>query len=120
MAKEKTVTLSAQVAISKSENGMDYVQVLPDNPWKGQVRPFVGEGRGQLMDDGSFDFVRRKRIRKKPVLKLPHSSLTFGQDGNDRLYFGMPNGQREEFADCLEKEFHVVVKYMRNKYGKRK
>ena len=28
----KTTTLSAQVAISKTESGMDYVQVLPDNP----------------------------------------------------------------------------------------
>ena len=28
----KTTTLSAQIAISKTETGMDYVQVLPDNP----------------------------------------------------------------------------------------
>ena len=32
----KTTTLSAQVAVSKSDEGMDYVQVMPDNPATGR------------------------------------------------------------------------------------
>ena len=42
----KTTTLSAQVAVSKSDEGMDYVQVMPDNPRVGLVQPFSGWGRG--------------------------------------------------------------------------
>ena len=34
------VTLSAQVAVTETESGMDYVQVLPDNPCVGMVKPF--------------------------------------------------------------------------------
>ena len=40
----ETITLSAQVAISKCENQMEYVQVLPENPRKGLVKPFSGRG----------------------------------------------------------------------------
>ena len=35
----KTTTLSAEVAISKTETGMDYVQVMPDNPRVGLFKP---------------------------------------------------------------------------------
>ena len=47
----KTTTLSAQVAVSKSDEGMDYVQVMPDNPRVGLVQPFSGWGRGQRVWD---------------------------------------------------------------------
>ena len=43
----KTTTLSALVAVSKTESGMDYVQVMPDNPRVGLVEPFHGMGYGQ-------------------------------------------------------------------------
>ena len=59
----KTTTLSAEVAISKTETGMDYVQVMPDNPRVGLFKPFCGWGRGQLLSNGSFDFLRKIRIR---------------------------------------------------------
>ena len=100
----KMVTLSALVAISKSETGMDYVQVLPENPRVGLVEPFHGVGYGQMLSNGTFDFVRRPRKRRKPVLKLRHGSVTFGDDGFDRFIFVLPSGQREEFAQNLIKE----------------
>ena len=37
----KTTTFNAQVAVSKTESGMDYLQVLPDNPRVGIAKPFV-------------------------------------------------------------------------------
>ena len=88
----KTTTLSAEVAISKTETGMDYVQVM-----------------------GSFDFLRKIRIRKKPELKLKHSSLSFGHDGFDRYIFYLPSGQRYEFAKLLLKEVMQAIKFMNNR-----
>jgi len=111
----KTTTLSAEVAISKTETGMDYVQVMPDNPCVGLLKPFCGWGRGQLLSNGAFDFLRKIRIRKKPELKLKHSSLSYGQDGLDRYLFHLPNGQRDEFAKLLLKEVMQAIKFMNNR-----
>ena len=111
----KTTTLSALVAVSKTESGMDYVQVMPDNPSVGLVQPFHGIGYGQMLTNGTFDFVRRKRIRRKPEKKTQYGSLSFGQDGYDRYVFVVPAEMRQEFADILEKDAQVMVEYMRKK-----
>ena len=110
--KNKTVTLSAEVAVSKMENGMRYVQILPDNPRVGMVEPFVGNGRGQLLSNGTFDFVQRKRIRRKPEFKGEHISLSFGQDGTDRAVFTLPSGQRDEFRMLLMEDVLRLTSYL--------
>ena len=115
---EKTTTLSAQMVISKTESGMDLVQVLPDNPREGLVTPFNGTGHAQLQGNATFDFVRKRRIRRKPELKLLHSTLSFGQDGFDRYIFYLPSEQREEFAKLLNKEGTAVVAYMKERFKK--
>jgi hypothetical protein len=111
----KTTTLSAQVAISKSETGMDYVQVLPDNPCVGLVKPFRGLGHGQMLSNGIFDFIRKIRIRHKPEKKTKYGSLSFGADGNDRYIFILPSEMRHDFPDILEKDAKVIADYLRNK-----
>ena len=108
----KTTTLNALVAVSKTETGMDYVQVMPTNPRAGLVEPFRGRGYGQLLSNGTFDFVRKKRIRRKPVLKLPHSSVSYGEDGYDRFTFTLPAGQREEFCRLLRNEATLAGLYV--------
>ncbi len=100
----KTITLSALVAVSKSEQGMDYVQVMPDDPRVGMVEPFHGMGYCQMLSNGSFDFIRRQRKRGKPVLKLIHSSVSYSSDGMDRFIFTLPSEQRGEFCKLLYKE----------------
>jgi hypothetical protein len=110
----KTTTLNALVAVSKTETGMDYVQVMPVNPSVGQVMPFHGRGYGQMLSNGTFDFVRIPRKRGKPVLKLPHSSVTYGADGYDRYIFMLPSEQRDEFAALLKKESVKVIRFMNN------
>ena len=110
----RTVTLSALVAVSKSESGMDYVQVIPDDPRVGLVTPFHGTGYGQMLSNGSFDFIRRRRIRRKPVLKLPHSSVSYGQDGYDRFVFVLPSEQRREFGCLLRDEAAKAGFYVEN------
>ena len=111
------MTLGALVAVSKSETGMDYVQVMPDNPRVGLVTPFHGTGYGQMLNNGSFDFIRRRRIRRKPVLKLPHSSVSFGQDGYDRFVFVLPSEQRREFCGLLRDEAVKAGFYVENGVG---
>lgn len=110
--RKKTITLEALVAVSKSETEMDYVQVLPDNPRVGLVEPFHGMGYGQMLSNGTFDFIRRKRVRKAPELKLKHSSVSFGNDGYDRYIFTLPSEQRGLFAKLLRKEAAAAGKFV--------
>ena len=98
----KTTTLSAQVAISKTESGMDYLQVLPDNPRVGMTEAFHGFGYGQMLSNGSFDFVRKVRHRGKPVFKVDFGSLSFCLDGNDRVIFTIPADMRSESGESCQ------------------
>ena len=113
--KNKTITLNAQVAVSKTETGMDYVQVMPDNPRVGLVQPFSGWGRGQLLSNGSFDFLRKVRNRKKPELKGDYVSLSFGDDGNDRVTFVVPAELRTDLPKILRKGMTQVIKHLTEK-----
>ena len=56
----KTVTISGMMAVSKDKCGQDYVQFLPDEPQAGLVVPFAGTGYGQMLSNGSMDFIKRK------------------------------------------------------------
>ena len=113
--KNETVTLSAEMVVMKTESGMDYVQVLPANPQPGVVQPFSGSGRGQLLSNGTFDFTRRKRRRHKPELKLPHTSLSYGDDGMDRCTFILPSEQRAEFRLLLLEEILKVSDFLQKR-----
>jgi hypothetical protein len=111
----KTTTLSAQVAVSKSESGMDYVQVLPDNPRVGLVAPFHGMGHGQMLSNGSFDFIRKHRVRRKPELKVEYGGLSFCADGYDRVTFVVPSEMRSELPQVLTKGMKQIIKYLKAK-----
>ena len=111
----KTITLSAMVAVSKTETGMDYVQVLPDNPSVGVVAPFHGRGYGQMLNNGTFEFMRRTVKRGKPELKTGYISLSFCQDGYDRVTFVLPSEMRADLPHLLLKDVYKVVKYMKDK-----
>ena len=106
------------MVISKTESGMDLIQVLPDNPREGMVKPFNGTGHAQLQGNATFDFVRKRRIRRKPELKQLHSTLSYGQDGIDRYIFYLPSAQRDEFAKLLKEEANVAARFMRSKGSK--
>lgn len=108
----KTTTLSALVAVSKSKAGMDYVQVIPDNPRVGLVEPFSGWGKGQLLNNGSFDFIRKKRVRGKPELQAGYVSLSFCADGFDRVTFSVPSALRAKLPTILRKDSLKVINYL--------
>ena len=113
MSKNKTITLNAQVAVSKTESGMDYVQVLPDNPSVGIVEPFRGWGKAQLLCNGVFDFIRKVRKRGKPELKVDYGSLSFCSDGNDRVIFTVPAEMRAELPKVLNKGMKKITNYLK-------
>ena len=92
---------------------MDYVQVLPDNPRVGLVEPFHGMGYGQMLNNGSFDFIRKKRKRGKPELKVDYGSLSFCSDGNDRVVFTVPAEMRGELPKVLRKGIKEIVNYLK-------
>ena len=108
----KTTTLSALVAVSKSENDMDYVQVIPDNPRVGLVEPFSGWGKGQLLNNGSFDFIRKKQMRGKPELQAGYVSLSFCADGFDRVTFTVPSELRAKLPTILRKDILKVINHL--------
>lgn len=111
----KTVTLNAQVAISKTETGMNYVQVLPDNPIVGQVEAFRGLGYGQMLSTGTFEFTRHKRVRSQAVtlLKLPHSKVSQCKDGTHRFTFIVKDEELEKFCLWLALESVKASAFMR-------
>jgi hypothetical protein len=109
----KTTTLSAQVAITKTECGMNIVQALPDNPCPGQVKPFHGRGSCQMFNNGAFEFIQEKRLRDKPELKVKYGSLSFSSDGNDRVVFTVPADIRANLAKILRKGIKEIVNYLK-------
>ncbi len=111
----KTVTLNAQVAVSKTETGTNYVQVLPDNPIVGQVEAFRGLGYGQMLSTGMFEYTRHKRVRSQAMtlLKLPHSSVSRCKDGTHRFTFIVRDEELEKFCLWLALESVKASAFMR-------
>lgn len=111
----KTVTLNAQVAVSKTETGTNYVQVLPDNPIVGQVEAFRGLGYGQMLSTGMFEFTRHKVARSQAVtlLKLPHSKVSQCKDGTHRFTFIVKDEELEKFCLWLALESVKASAFMR-------
>lgn len=70
----------------------------PDNPAPKQVETFRSEGVGQQMSDGTFEFIRRKRVRSeaKLIKKLAHGRLSLNKDGAYRLTLTFEPGE-----DCV-------------------
>ena len=117
MQDNKTVTLNAQVAVSKTESGLDCVQVLPDNPCIGLVESFRGFGYGQMLGNGSFEFERVKRKKKgKPEMKVGYGSLSFSTDDNDRVLFIVPSELRYNLPAILKKGTTQIIKYLKENH----
>ena len=109
----KTITISAMVAINDGEEkSMNFVQVMPDYPQSGMVTPFCGRGTAQMLSDGHFVFTRKPRKHNTPVLKLPHGSLSWGNDGYDRFTFVLPALRRQEFSRLLQEEAELAINFM--------
>ena len=108
----KTITIDGMMAVSENDLGLKYVQFLPDNPCVGFVEAFHGFGCFQMLSNGSFDFVQKKRKRNKPEFKGYYASLSFCSDGYDRVTFVVPSDMRAELPKILRKGIHQIITHL--------
>lgn len=110
--KMKTVTMSGQTSVTTQENGLHYVQSTPDNPVVGQVEPFVGRGRIQMLSNGQLEVTQTRRVRRKPEYRGDYLSFSRGNDGNDRVYFMTPSELRADMPRLLQKDVAKLLVYL--------
>ena len=107
----RTVSVDGFMTYGEWENGQRFADF--GSCEEVRMEPFCMNARVQVMRDGNM-YVSQlpKRKRHKPVLKLPHGSLSFGEDGMDRFIFVLPSEQREEFVKLLGKEAQEAISYL--------
>ena len=109
----RTIQINGQLIISKLESGQEYVQFLPDNPVVGQVEPFAGLAKAQLLNNGVFDSLSKKRRhRGKPVFKAGWASLSFAADGYDYIIFKVPCAMRYMLTKILKNDTSRIIAYL--------
>ncbi len=84
----KSVFVSGEaVFTSDREKKQEYVQFLPDDPETIRVEGWRHEGMAQMLQNGTFDFISRPRIRANSVLlkKVAHGRLSATKDGAIQL-----------------------------------
>ena len=100
---KREISLDGMMVIGKLEDGRmtaDF-ECFEDV----DLEPVTGKFKAQVMRDGNMYMTQeKKRIRRKPICKFAHSSVTFGPDGFDRFIFILPSEQRSEFYRLLHQE----------------
>ena len=118
--KMKTVTMSGQTSITTLENGLHYVQSTPDNPVVGQVEPFVGRGRIQMLSNGQLEVTQTRRVRRKPEYRGDYLSFSRGNDGYDRVSFITPSELRADMPRLLQKDVAKLLVYLEEMISSKK
>ena len=83
------------------------VMFCPDNPVPGVVSPFVSNGKGQLLRDGTFDFSPlppQKRRRGTLLKKVAHGRLSATKDGAYLLTLKVFKHEALDAAKVMAKE----------------
>ena len=84
-----------------------FVMFCPDNPVPGVVSPFVSNGKGQLLRDGTFDFSPlppQKRRRGTLLKKVAHGRLSATKDGAYLLTLKVFKHEALDAAKVMAKE----------------
>ncbi len=107
----RTVSVDGFMTYGEWENGQRFADF--GSCEEVRMEPYCMTAKVQVMRDGNM-YVSQlpKRKRRKPVLKLPHGSLSFGEDGMDRFIFVLPSEQRGEFVKLLGKEAQEAISYL--------
>ena len=109
----KTISINGQLIISKTETGQEYVQFLPNNPAVGQVEPFCGMAHAQLLSNGVFDSLTKKRKhRGHPIYRASWASLSFAGDGYDYIVFKVPSAMRYMLHKILRSDINKIINYL--------
>ncbi|MDY3847893.1 MAG: hypothetical protein SOZ58_06195 [Prevotella sp.] len=88
------------------------VMFCPDNPVPGVVNPFVTNGKGQLMRDGTFDFSPlppQKRRRGILLKKVAHGRLSATKDGAFLLTLKVFKHEGLNVAKVMSKEAKEAI-----------
>jgi hypothetical protein len=96
------------------ETGTNHVQVLPDEPCAGLVKPFRGLGYGQLLSSGTFEFTRHSlpRSQAETLLRLPHCTVSRCKDRTHRVTFIVRDSELRNFCRFLMEEIPQVLTFM--------
>ena len=112
--------MSGQTSVTTLENGLHYVQSTPDNPVVGQVEPFVGRGRIQMLSNGQLEVTQTRRVRRKPEYRGDYLSLSYGNDGLDRVSFITPSELRADMPRLLQKDVAKLLAFLSEHFTGRK
>ena len=88
------------------------VMFCPDNPVPGVVSPFVSNGKGQLMRDGTFDFSPlppQKRRKGTLLKKVAHGRLSATKDGAYLLTLKVFKHEALDAAKVMAKEAKEAI-----------
>ena len=109
----KTISINGQLIISKTETGQEYVQFLPNNPVVGQVEPFRRLAHLQLLSNGVFDSLTKRRKRRgHPIFRASWASLSFAGDGYDYIIFKVPSAMRYMLHKILRSDINKIANYL--------
>lgn len=112
--------MSGQTSVTTLENGLHYVQSTPDNPVVGQVEPFVGRGRIQMLSNGQLEVTQTRRVRRKPEYRGDYLSFSRGNDGLDRVSFITPSELRADMPRLLQKDVAKLLVYLEEMISSKK
>ena len=93
----------------------------PDDPVNGLITPFRSEGVAQVLSDGTFDFVRKPRLRAESelILKLAHGRVSKTKDGAIQLTLKVYQDEGINIPQAIAREAKQACKAVREWQMKR-
>lgn len=88
----------------------EYFLFTPDNPAAGLLSPFRSIGVGQMLSDGTFDFVRQPRLRTQSqlILKLAHGRVSKTKDGAIQLTLKVYQDEGINISQAIAQEAQLA------------
>ncbi len=83
-----------------------FFMFTPDDPVVGRVQKFRGLGMAQQMADGTFDFVRKPKLKPKSTLikKLAHGRASKTKDDAIQLTLKVYLGEGINISEAIRRE----------------
>ena len=94
-------------------DGEDFFLFAPDNV-KAGLTSFRANGTGQLSSDGTFEFVRSRRIRAQSELikRTTHIRLSRTKDEAVQMTFKVYDKEAKDYADILVDEMEEIYEFL--------
>lgn len=107
----KTLMIKGHLAVTKDERGSNYVQFLPDDPGSVMTDSFRGDGFGEMLRNGTFDYITKHHKHSSSVLirKLRHGRLSKTKDLATQLTIKVFDYEDVDVANVLLEESQEAV-----------